>query len=211
MTCERAAQIVDPDDIDPSDPHVIACDACQAQLAALRRIVHAMRDAGASRQRAPDHLDRVWAAIDRRPATSRRPRIAIVAATAGVLAAAAVLLLWLRRPAAPPQFAVDVLDGKSAPIRGDAHLGDRLRVRARAGASITVRVYRNDRELLLECPRMCRREHGADVGEVTLDAVARYQVLWFGGAVSAARSPDEDIAAATAAGARFELRELEVR
>jgi hypothetical protein len=211
VSCERAAQIVDPADIDPRDAHVAGCADCQVQLAALRRIAGAMRDVGSTRQRAPDHLARVWATLDRAPASSRRARTTIVAATAVVLAAAAALLVWLRTPARPPRFEIDIVDGQSAPIRGDAHLGDRLRIRARAGASVGVRVYRNDRELLLECPRMCRRDGGAYVGDVTLDAVARYQVLWLDGTMPAARSPDEDVAAASSNGARFELRELEVR
>lgn len=211
MTCDRARLLVDPDDVDHADPHVAACADCQAQLAALRRIARAMRDVGASSRRRPDHLERVWTALDR-TSRPRRARSTIVATGAVLLAAAAVVALWLRRPAPPPRFEVSVISGSGAAIRGDAHLGDRVRIRARAEDAITVRVYRNDRHLLLDCPRMCRREGGSYVGEVPLDAVARYQVAWIRGTVPPATgSLDGDIAAATAAGAQHELRELEVR
>ena len=207
MTCERARQIADPGEIDPDDPHVKDCTDCQAQLAALGRITHAMRDVGVRSRRAPDHLARVWAAVDRRPARRWLP---IAGAGTVLVAAAAALVLWLRRPE-PQRLAIDVIAGDGAATRGDARVGDRLRIRAREGDAIGVRVYRNDRHLVLECPRMCVRDDGSMRGELVLE-IARYQVLWLDGpAPPPTGSVDGDIAAATAAGARHELRELEVR
>lgn len=222
MSCERAARLVDPGEVDLGDPHVAACADCQAELDAVRRIAGAIRHVGNDARRAPDHLERVWATLDRHAGSSRssaarasrtRSRLVVAGAAAGVLALAAGVLLWLRAPAPAPRFAIDVIDGdEGAAIRGDAHLGDHLRVRAQAGKAVTVRVYRNDRELLLECPRSCRRDGDSFVGQVTLDGVARYQVLWIAGtAPPAATTLDADIAAVTAAGAQYELREVDVR
>lgn len=211
MSCERASELSDPADIAPDDPHLAECAECRAQLAALGRIARAMRDVGAGARRAPDHLDRVWSALDR-PKPWPRRRTTVIAAAGGLLAMAAGLVIWLRRPEAPPRFSVEMIDGHGAAIRGDAHLGDRLRIRARAEGMVTVRVYRNDRELLLECPRMCAHEAGSFVGDVALDAIARYQVVWISGAaLPAPHTPDDDIAAASASNAHSELRELEVR
>jgi hypothetical protein len=220
VSCERAVLLADADEVDPNDPHVAGCADCQAQLAAMRRIARAMRDIGSDARRAPDHLERVWATLDREVGThlshtsrTRRKTMIGVGAAAGILAMAAGTLLWLRRPAPAPRFAVDVINSsEGAAIRGDAHLNDRLRVRARADRAVTVRVYRNDSELLLECPRACRREGDTLVGDVALDAIARYQVLWIEGATPPpATTLDADIASVTAAGARYDLRELEVR
>jgi hypothetical protein len=207
VSCERARLIVDPLELDPGDAHVQGCADCQAQLAALRRITHAMRDVGARSRRAPDHLARVWAAVEQRPARNWLP---IAGAGTVLVAAAAALVLWLRKPD-PPQLAIDVIAGDGAAIRGDARVGDRLRIRARDGDAIHVRVYRNDRHLVLECPRMCTRDDGSMRGELVLE-IARYQVLWLDGPTAPPTgSVDGDIAAATQAGARHELRELEVR
>ena len=198
--------IVDPDDVDPA--HVAGCADCQAQLAAVRRITHAMREVGAHANRKPDHLSRVWAAVGQPP---RRRRLPIAGAGTVLVAAAAALVFWLRRPEPPPRFDVVVVAGNGEPIRGAAKLGDTLRVRARQGNAISVRVYANDRHLVLECPRMCRSSDGAMIGEVVLE-LANYQVLWIDGpAPSPTGSIDGDIAAAKAAGAQHEMIELEIR
>ena len=59
---------------------------------------------------------------------------------------------------------------------------------------------------------MCRAMANAVTGEVTLDAIARYQIVWLSAASVPAPGGDleSDIAAATAAGASHELRELVV-
>lgn len=114
------------------------------------------------------------------------------------------------------RFAFEIVTKDRPVLRGDAQLGDTLRVNVRAGSALWV--YRNDRELLLVCPRDCRRE-GADgargpwVGEVTLDAVGSYQLVWI--STEAAPAPrgelERDVTAARAAGATHELRDLTVQ
>ena len=204
MSCERAAAIVDPDEVDAA--HVAGCAECQAQLAAVRRITGAMREAGAHAKRKPDHLARVWATVER----PRRNWLPYAGAGTVLVAAAAVLVFWLRRPDPAPRFDIDFVASSGEPVRGDAKLGDRMRVRAREGKAIAVRVYANDRNLVLECPRACRTSDGAMIGEITLE-IAKYQVLWIDGTVPVTGTVDGDIAAAKAAGAKHELRELEVR
>lgn len=155
-------------------------------------------------------------------------RVAGAAALMAALAAAIALGWWLRRGAGPEELAggndggaVDGAAGvrlafevvaKDGPaLRGDAQLGDTLRVTA--GAGMALWVYRNDRELLLVCPRDCRRQGQAWIGEVALDAVGAYQLVWL--STDAVPAPsgelERDVAAARAAGATHELRDLDVR
>jgi hypothetical protein len=147
--------------------------------------------------------------IDEPPA--RRPgRWLRFAAPAVGLAAAAALIWWLRGGEPAPRFAVEVVSQHAVAIRGDARLGDRLRVRARVGAAVWI--YRNDRELLLACPRDCARDGDALIGEIALDAIARYQIVWLSTASAPAPGGEleRDVAAASAAGATHELREIAV-
>jgi hypothetical protein len=188
--------------------HIESCAECRTHRDAYQRIALAMRDAGAGHVRRSDHLARLWARTDAPSAKpSRRwPRFA---APAVGLAAAAALVWWLRAEP-PPRFAIEVVARTVVAIRGDARLGDRLRVRARVGAAVWI--YRNDHELLLVCPRDCRHDGDAVMGEIVLDAIGRYQVVWW----SAASGPlptgdlERDVAAASAAGAAHELREIAV-
>ena len=147
---------------------------------------------------------------DRRAAARRPARWPWLAAPAVGLAAAIALIWWLRGGEPAPRFEVEVVSAHAVAIRGDAHLGDRLRVRARAGAAVWI--YRNDRELLLACPRDCTRDGDALIGELALDAIARYQVVWLSadGVSPGGGELERDVAAASAAGATHELREIVV-
>jgi hypothetical protein len=198
---------------DDARAHLESCGDCGPRLAEYQRIARAMRELGAAHVRRPDHLARLWARIDARidAPPARRPRRWLrFAAPAVGLAAAAVLVWWLRGGEPAPRFAVEVVSQQAVAVRGDAQLGDRLRVRARVGAAVWI--YRNDRELLLACPRDCARDGDALIGELALDAIARYQIVW----LSTARAPvpggelERDVAAASAVGATHELREIVV-
>jgi hypothetical protein len=209
---DHLAELLAPGALDgDARAHLDRCVDCGARVAGYQRIARAMRDIGASHVRRPDHLARLWAQLDAPP--MRRPgRWLRFAAPAVALAAAAALIFWLRGGEPPPRFAVEVISHGAIAIRGDAGLGDRLRVRARAGAAVWI--YRNDRELLLACPRDCERDSDALTGEVTLDAIGRYQIVWVSAASAPAPAPggelERDVAAASAAGASHELREIVV-
>jgi hypothetical protein len=189
--------------------HLETCAACRPRRDAYQRIALAMREIGATHVRRADHVARLWAHGDAPRSRSPRRWLRFAAPVVG-LAAAVALIWWLRRGDPPPRFAVEVVAQSAVALRGDARLGDRLRVRARAGAAMWI--YRNDRDLLLVCPRDCARDGDALVGEVALDAIGRYQIVW----LSTASGPlpggelERDVAAATAAGAAHELREIAV-
>lgn len=187
--------------------HLAACQTCQEQRRRYQRVLWALRAQGSETPRRTDHVARALAAA--RPHPTRRWLV-----PGAALALAAALALWWRlRPAEPalPEFSVEVVAQAGPALRGDAQLGDRLRVRTRPDAAVWV--YRNDRELLLVCPRDCQRRGEAVEGELTIDQVGRYQVVWLAPAPAAeARGQMEaDVAAARAAGARYQLREIEVQ
>lgn len=205
------------------DAHLEGCAECRAALAGLQRLTGAIVELSGTARRRPDHVARVLAANQARAAQvlplrrSARRRVAVFAAPLVALAAGIALVWWLRRdPATPahpaaPRFAFEVVAQHGAALRGDAQLGDRLRVSAHPGAALWI--YRNDVELLLVCPRDCRRSGDALAGELPLDSIGRYQIVW----LSTDRLPppsgdlQRDIAAARAAGATHELRDLEVQ
>jgi hypothetical protein len=138
-------------------------------------------------------------------------------------------LWWLRR-AEPsrPQFAVEIyapqppvmgieagagmdIDApKPRALRDEAHLGEVMLVTTDPGTAIWI--YRNDRELLRVCPRDCGRDGDRLKAEIKLDTIGHYQIVW----LSTERVPvptgelEADVAAARAAGAKHELRDLEV-
>lgn len=205
---EHLAELLDLDSLDAeARAHLESCTVCRSRREAYERLARAMREIGATHERRADHVSRVLAHVDAPRASSpwRWPRFA---APAIGLVAAIALVWWLRRGEPPPRFAVEVVGRTAVALRGDARLGERLRVQARTGAAVWV--YRNDRELLLVCPRDCVRDGDTLVGEVGLDTVGRYQIVW----LSSANGPlpggelDRDVATAAAAGATHELREL---
>lgn len=192
---------------DEAAQHVATCQECQEQRRRYQRLLSALHAQGSDAPRRTDHVARVLAAS--RPSPVRR-----WAAAGAVVALAAALALWWRlRPSESivPELAVEVIAQAGPTLRGDARLGDRLQVRARAGAAVWI--YRNDHELLLVCPRDCQQEHGVVQGEVTIDQVGSYQVVWLSPApaLEATGQLEADIAAARAAGARHQLREFEVQ
>lgn len=188
--------------------HLATCPQCQELHRRYQRVLSALRAQGSGAARRSDHVARVLAAA--RPSPARRWAVAGAA-----LALAAALALWWRlRPSGEPvapEFAVEVIAQAGPTLRGEAQLGDRLRVRIRAGAAVWI--YRNDHELLLVCPRDCQRRGDEVQGELPIDQVGRYQVVWLSPApaLEASGSLEQDVAAARRAGARHELRELEVQ
>lgn len=199
--------------------HLASCAGCQEQREKYRRLTGAIKEVSAGVKRRGDHVARVLAAgaasDEVTPLRRGGWRRMAVAAPIAAMAAGLALVWWLRRdPVEPaPRFALEIVEKGGASMRGEAQLGDLLRVKARVGAAVWV--YRNDRELLLVCPRDCRRDGDGDgmVGELALDAIGHYQVVW----LSTDRVPspsgelERDVAAAVATGASRELRDVEVQ
>lgn len=204
------------------DAHVESCDTCRASLQRYQPIA-ALLAGGATAHRAPpDFAARAMASVRAAVAARRRRRRLATAGAVGLAVAAAVLFWVLRSgPPAPAQVASLVLEFTSqGSWRGDSHVGDELRARARLAGErhFAIRVYRSARELLHECPQAgapgCQEAGGALL-VWTLPSVGAYQVLMLVSAQPIAASKgtlDGDVAAATAAGAKVvDLQTFHVR
>jgi hypothetical protein len=219
--------------------HLELCPDCRSARAAYRRLVGAFREVATDAQRRPDHVARLLAAAaaaglpsppgavpataPRRtdaPATHApaRPRWRAAArwAVPALGAAAAVALWWRWSTPRPAGFAIAVLSPQRQVLRGDARageaqVGERLRVSAPVGSAVWV--YRNQHELVLQCPRDCLRRDGELRGELVLDSVGSYQIVWISSDHAAAPigELERDITTARSAGYSHELRDLEVR
>lgn len=129
------------------------------------------------------------AVAPQRPAPPRR-RLPRSLALAGAFAVAAAVLLWLllRKPPAPlpaaNELTVAVLhqEGMRAdPVEGEAALGDVLTARIISTAADEVRIYRDDRELVVRCPvagdARCKLAGRHHVVELPLDAPGSYRTV----------------------------------
>jgi len=203
--------------------HLESCADCRADRLRYERIAHALADLGDGVQRRSDHVARVLTTAAADPSLRRAPprltrRAAQRIGPVLAVAAAIAVVWWLRRDRAPeaPRFAVEIVARgprrlRSDPQWGDPQRGDRVRVTARPGAALWI--YRNDRELLRACPRDCHRDGDRLVTELDLDSIGRYQIVWL--STDAVPPPtgnvERDIAAARAAGAVHELRDVDVQ
>lgn len=160
---------------------------------------------------------RAAAASAQRRARARR-RAWFAAGPALAMIAVVVIFVGLRPPSGdvggpPITYAITAGDGRP---RGDGPvaLGEHLTVTARLPAEGALRIYRDDRVLVAECPSRGPVATGAAVctqrraGKVTvhvatlrLDAPGRYRVvLLIGAAPPSTGRYDDDVAAAPAAG-----------
>lgn len=199
------------------DEHFDTCPACVAARARHEQLVQGLATLGQAYAGRADWQARVWAGVARRQA--RRPRRLWWFALP--LAAAAIALLVLRPwsgPAGPTLAYAIVPGGSGAAMRGDhAKPGDTLEVRIHTGgaAHAELRVYRDDRALLVRCTDQppCSRRGDELTASVVLEERGRYQIALVHGAQpipAPAPALDEDLAQARAAGATVELRSLDV-
>lgn len=208
----------------PLDDHFATCADCLAARAFYERLHGDIAVAGEGIEPPPGWQAELWAAVEERKSAGRRLRgwWLLVPAAAAVLIA--ILLL---RPSAPPParlaLAVEVETGTGTVRRGaEAHPGDRLRLRATTGEAghAELRVYRNNRVLVLRCSTEppCQRRNGALEAELLLPAIGSYQSLLLTSDRALPPLPDTgagldpDVAAALQAGARATLgTEVEAR
>ncbi|HEX3129291.1 MAG TPA: hypothetical protein VH394_18295 [Thermoanaerobaculia bacterium] len=205
----------------PLDDHFSTCPDCLAERAAYERLRDAIATAGDGIEPPPGWQAGVWSAIEKRQAARRRWHgwWLLVPAAAAVLLA----ILLLRPPVRPvAQLALAVeIEAGAGPVRrgGEAHPGDRLRLRATIGevSNAELRVYRNDRALVLRCSTgpPCRTGDGTLEADFVLPAIGSYQSLLVTSdrpLPEAGAGLDADVAAALAAGARTTLgEEIEAR
>ncbi|HEX9731226.1 MAG TPA: hypothetical protein VGG06_04475 [Thermoanaerobaculia bacterium] len=201
------------------DEHFAVCADCRAARAAYERLGQALAAAGAELAPPPGWTARVWARLDER--RERRRRGWLLAPAAALAAAALAAVLWVVPSRPPPaglrlEVAVESASGR----RGlEAQPGDRLVLRAAAGGRphAELRVYRNDRELVLRCAGEppCRRRGDTLEAVVELAAPGAYQSLLL--AADAPLPPpagtlDDDAGAALDAGADVAMGdEVDVR
>ncbi len=202
----------------PLDPHFETCPDCRRQRAAYERLGAAIRETGADLEPPADWEAQVRATIDsRRVARRYRSRSRWLAPAA----AAAVLVFLLLRPPEPVEMSLAVRVEAGATVRRgeEANLGDRLVLEANAGPDrhAELRVYRNDRQLVLHCSNEppCIRRGDTLQASLPLDAPGTYQSVLLSAEEplpAPAHGLDADTAAALDAGASFELgTEIEVR
>lgn len=200
---------------EPLDPHFDTCPACRQARADYQRMVRENRALDAEIEPPPGWQARVWGEIGRRQEARKRSRNRLLlwapaAAAAGLLVALALRLV----PLAPAEgLRVVVEPGESVRRGVEAQPGDRLLLEAQVGeaARAELRIYRNDRELVLRCSTRepCRRRGDVLEAHLVLPSVGTYQPLLL---VSDAPIPaptsgglDADAEAALETGARVEL------
>lgn len=213
----------------PLDEHFATCPDCLEARAAYDRLRGGLASLDADLEPPARWQAHTWQRIEQR--RTRRRRWVPWSIVGGLAAAVAAFALLLTPSAnlAAASLRVEI-ETRGAPRRGDdAHPGDLLRLQASTGGArhAEVRIYRDDRELVLRCSadQQCTGagvfsgggviEGGAIRANLELDAVGRYQPLLLVG-----RRPfpapgaglDGDIAAAVAAGAEVRMgRALDVR
>ena len=204
----------------PLDTHFDTCADCRAARAEHERLRAGLAGMAHAHTGRADWQARVWAGLERRQARRRRRWAWLVApaALAAAGAAAALLLIGRPGPEGPPLvFTIQRPHQGAAPLRSDhAQPGDTLAVRAVVGgAHGELRLYRDDRALVLRCSdeAPCTRDADLLLASVPLDERGRYQIVFLH-ADRPLPAPtgelDRDIADARAAGATVELRELDV-
>lgn len=204
------------------DDHFATCPDCLEARAAYERLTAALATAGQAHEPPPFWESRVWAAIEARRARRRRSWWTWWLVPAGLTAALLVVLVPHRPPGDPNLAAleVEVEAGQGTVRRGEeAHPGDRLVLRANAGAAenAELRVYRNDSSLVLQCSiePPCERAGAELRAALVLDTRGTYQTLLLlaeGPLPTPGAGLDRDASAALAAGAEVVVgTEIQVR
>jgi hypothetical protein len=206
----------------PLDAHFATCAECVAAREAYERLRVGIGSLGTEVEPPAGWHAEVRRRVAARGGRSPRRRPWLLVGGLGSLAAAAVAAFWLVRTPqqelAGASLRVDVRRSSAVQYRSvEARPGDRLALDADTGGAphAELRVYRNDRELLLRCSTRapCRREGGALRAELELDAEGSYQpLLLFGAVPPPAPTGDlgRDAAAAVAAGVEAEVGTLVV-
>ena len=195
------------------DPHRDECLDCRREHEARGELVRAFELVGA-RGGNPRWKSNVLQAIEVRPAA---PWYAWAGAFAAACLLAVVAVPRLRGgdPVDGERPRIEIVPSEIAMRSTSAGIGDRVRIRVRA--TDEARIYRGD-QLKLRCtanaPKTaeCVREDGGLRAEYVLALPGEYRlVIVPAGVAEPAGSFDSDLAAITAGGSSYELRELAVR
>lgn len=206
---------------EPLDSHFETCQDCLQARADYEQLAADLSALGSEDEPPADWQAQTWNRIDaRQKRSSLRPRVSWLAP---LVAAAAVTFLILRTPTplkVPDRFEVFVESGSGVSRSLDAKPGDRLVLRGPTHDAVyaELRVYRDDRELILHCSTEppCQREAGVLAATIELPTVGRYQAVLL---LSESPLPEptgdglsSDAASVLILGAGFELGgEIDVR
>jgi hypothetical protein len=188
----------------PLPEHAESCVDCIAARKRYAALTEAIGRAGSGLEPPADWQARVWAKVAR----DERPRRKTAAwlfggITTAFVAMAIALLLWLRPGALSVN--IEVRHGEQT-MRGSAvRPGDHLILHARAGraAHAELRIYRNERELVLQ---RNLRSTGEEAIDYPVSTIGQYRVLLIASEEEltlAGSSLDEDAGAALKSGARI--------
>lgn len=154
----------------------------------LRELIRQLPDEASRRvwkEKLADAIKADAAARDEHAArVRRRGRLRWLAASGAGLAAAAAVLLWMRRPQPllpSDEITVEIERARPA-AAGDATtaaVGDTLLLAVRDRGATELRVYRDDRELALVCPGAtgCARRGRQLFARLPITAPGRYRAL----------------------------------
>lgn len=195
------------------DPHVESCEDCRKRRDELARVAALVADGKTARTLPVGWKERTLARARAAPAPVtplRRRSRAVIWAAGAALAAAAVILFLILRPAddpAPGEPRLAVVVKEVGGWRGQAHPGNIVVAEPASVAAkhVEVRVYREARAVVARCPGGGEGTCKGAALTWTVPSVGKYQIVLL---TSDAPIPaphgslDDDMAAATAAGAR---------
>lgn len=205
----------------PLPKHCLTCPQCQKELESYQKLKQALADniphpasadVQASLEPPSDWRERTWEAIEGRQKQRSFARRWIPATAAVAAALLLLILLPTRRGPAPFSFHQEILSEGSVRRGESAQPGDRLILRATTGgaAHAELRVYRDERDLVLRCSSEppCILNGDRLEANLVMESLGSYQplVLLSEQPIPAPSSGlDADAGAAAAVGARVEL------
>lgn len=163
---------------EPLDEHFATCPDCREARAVYERLRQEIGEVGLEEEPPPGWEARVWQRLEER---RRRPRWLWIFTPLGAAALAATLFFALPRTPSTPSLVQEIVGGETVVRAASAHPGDRLELRAETAGSphAELRVYRNDRELLLRCPgdSSCERTGSEIHAALTFPSAGAYQAV----------------------------------
>jgi hypothetical protein len=176
---------------EPLDEHFSTCPECVKRHAQYRQMLEGLRTLHRGEPRAGWEQRTMEAIVSGRRQARPARRSVLVAGTAGLLAAAALVFLVVRQQpvAGPPTLAAVVHHRGAGQLRGEGvQPGDVIELTAdRAGAArAEIRVYRNDNEVVFRCAdgsrpsgtdQTCQERDRRLVGSLVIPSIGVFQPI----------------------------------
>lgn len=197
---------------EPLDAHFTTCEDCLRARRFYARLTAELQDLDGTLEPPEDWRDKVRERVaSQAPRPGRRPWPMRFAA---LFVLALGLGLWMRSAETPPTgLRVEIRSSAETTYRGDrAQPGDSLHLRAPADREyVELRVYRDDRDLVLLCTHQapCRRQTSVIEARLVLEVRGVYRPVLLRSSTPlpkpTGRGLDADIELAVDSGATFEL------